>query len=171
MKTYGPIQVQPAGWLSLLDLKDRGKFPAEVLDTVTPTIEMRGFWLRQKSETLGAGDETIATAASEFIELFSVPNNEWWYVHYALGGILADTDGAVGRVSLQANSPGGAGPAIYVWPDFINDVTLGSNVPLWTPVEDFWMPPGSNLILEGFGLAIGTTSLRRNGAMVTRLRV
>jgi len=171
MKTYGPVQVNPAGFLSLLDLKDRGKFPGEVTDTVSPVMDLAEYWLRTKQEPILAGAVVPVSGTSDFLQLFQVPDNEWWYVHYLLGGILTDTSGVIGWLQLQTNVSGGGGSAVYSWPVQEQLAALPASTPMWLSARDFWMPPGSDIVMQGENLTDPGTEFRFNGALVTKLRV
>jgi len=92
-----PIQAQNPGFLGLLGLKNNGQNPAEMIDAVAPTIDIRENYLLGLRETiLDDGVSRNLNAAGVVLGWpeFDVPGNEVWYVHdftiivdVAVGGV------------------------------------------------------------------------------------
>lgn len=148
-----PIQVDPAGLLGLLQLKTGGANPAELLGAVRPTIEMLPLWLRQQERVRQANSGiALGPGSAAGFGVFSpnaivVPENEWWFVrlYSVFSTRLAAGDVLSGLV-----------PAIrYTRVGTVRDFPLCNAPPdpaAWlvseyaTIAENFWAPPGSELI-------------------------
>lgn len=86
----GPIQTLPKGLLDLLALKQMGKNPSQLLDTVQPTLDLREQYmvpLYKTESTLGPITLLAAInqgASSPLFQAgganFTVPANKIWYV-------------------------------------------------------------------------------------------
>jgi len=150
----GPIQVQPAGLLGLLQLKSWGERPNILQGSVLPNLDMEPWWLRGSLEPLviSAAPVNLGPMPAGFtlIGLSTLPTNEWWFVHWLnvfLQGTTAAAEvleASIGVV-FQSNALGAI-------PDFT--VARTQMLPTGTaPVagsltaRGFWVPPGSQLCL------------------------
>lgn len=151
----GPIQVQPAGLLGLLQLKSWGQRPDVLQGSVLPNLNMEDWWLRGSLEPLviSAAPVNLGPQPAGFtlIGLSTLPNNEWWYVHW-LNVFLQGSDATtqVLRAQLGVVYQSNALGAIPDWT--FADVELlngGGAAPVAGSLtgRGVWVPPGSQLTL------------------------
>ena len=148
---YRPIQIIPPGFLGFFNLKNEGKNPDELPSLLTPTIELRKWYLNATAQKMSATDATRSFAnnldgfAIPSANVITVPDGEWWYVHNLLG---------------YAVLPAAANEAVqfgmcWVEPNnFLDYEVFPPSSPLLTSsatvtrrffsiAADFWAPPGS----------------------------
>lgn len=149
----GPIQVIPAGFLGLLQLKNLGRLPDTLMGSVQPTVDMLEMWLRATlTAGLPSGTHALAGPAFAGYTPFTgvaiiVPDSEWWYVESF--SVRTDTIGAGETIqglapAIQWNVGGG-----------VKYATLGPLTALVTGTaagtqaistsKPFWAPPGAQL--------------------------
>lgn len=74
-----PIQTQPSGLLGFLQLKNMGKNPAELPDSLQAVLEMREwFWETNSQDLLVGGNITPLTGSTTGVTLFTVPSGFYW---------------------------------------------------------------------------------------------
>lgn len=167
----GPIQTIPAGLLGLLELKTLGRLPDALSATVTPTVDMLEFWLRQRSFTNGSTVHGITqTTAPGSPLLFSptpivVPENQWWYFHEY--SVIAVFTAAAGQ-QVDNYAP----MIMYNRTGTINYATLAPGVSAVSSAtqavaqivtaRDFWANPGSGLGLF-FGQIVSAAGVSFTG--------
>lgn len=150
MKTYGPIQVIPAGLLGLLQLKNIGKNPNLMQDEVSPGIDLGKWWL----ETLAA--EATETYTSTYIggtngpgmngvgNTLISPDTEWWWVK----NYTVETAAVAAGTNIRFK-PAYLSPRFGVFrPYLLNDDAVTASVVgerVICGARDFWMPPGAQL--------------------------
>lgn len=145
----GPIQVIPPGLLGMLQLKNVGKLPDELLETLAPVLELRDWLLQANSQVAGPYTTTWAnnqTGFANFVTptVLAPPDRVWWYVH---------------QFTVYASLPLGTDAAQY-WPSmsFINTgsvltvgrastegVVAGPNRFVYSFSDPFFAPPGCQL--------------------------
>lgn len=78
----GPIQLIPAGLLAYFDLKNAGRNPGELVESLQPTLSMFDWYMLNKREQLQFNHvNLVGPALTGSFELFIVPEREVWYVH------------------------------------------------------------------------------------------
>lgn len=84
---WGPIQGDPLGLLSLLELKNRGKNPEYLAETVVPTIDVGpAYLLRNRTVLSGSATFSPPSGYASIFGLtagdlrFPIPDGEVWYV-------------------------------------------------------------------------------------------
>lgn len=124
---WRPIQPNAAGLLSLLGLKNLGRQPESLLETVQPSMEMFRFFTEGRAEFVG-GSFSVPMAGNYNATGFTstdlqVPEGELWYVHHyhcevyviANGGTQVLTcEGLRSAILLPGTIPGSSfsGPTI-----------------------------------------------------------
>lgn len=82
----GPIQIIPPGLLGYFQLKNRGRNPTDMPETLFPMMDLLEWYLHANGEQLATLSFSIPATGSDsqpFAGLGGiVPNGEWWYVHY-----------------------------------------------------------------------------------------
>lgn len=150
---WGPLQITPPGFLGFLNLKNEGKNPREIPEDLTPTIELRNWYLNATAQAMSATNATVSLLNNQ--DGFAlpsagnivVPSGEWWYVHSML--VWAVLPAAV--TEFLAMSPAWVEPN-----NFIDFEVLSPPAPLlqgvagatrryFNTARDFWVPPGSAL--------------------------
>lgn len=77
----GPIQTQPAGLLGFLQLKNLGKNPAVLPDSLSCVLEMREWFFETNAvEETVASLNLITNGAAGNRNLFTVPQGEIWAI-------------------------------------------------------------------------------------------
>lgn len=75
----GPIQVTPSGLLGFFNLKNSGRNPGVLLDSVGPSIEMRDWYFASQLDSLtDTVSVTAAQATFAFVNLVVPPTEAWW---------------------------------------------------------------------------------------------
>lgn len=158
----GPIQLIPPGLLGLLQLKQLGRLPDKLADTVAGVVELRDWYLtaRRVDQTTLFGNATLVTAAlgagNTGFQAFHVgaaggpvcivPQNQlWWVEQLTIAASLVAAD--VIRVLPAVTSISGIGFGVAV--DY-NDVTTARARQLSCSIpRGFWAYPG-----DTFGVAV-----------------
>lgn len=81
----GPIQTQPRGLLGLLQLKNQGRNPSDLLDTLTPTFDLERLLVGATLEVSQTG--LVAAVIGSNVGI-TVPETEVWFVW----GVCVTTD-------------------------------------------------------------------------------
>lgn len=147
---YGPIQVAPSGLLGFLNIKDRGKNPAQLLDEVQGGIDLGEWWLQTNREQISGLQLTVVGGSALGFRSWAgsgpllVPQDQWWYVL---------------NYSISCAGPVGAGDAIVSNPAFIYPIAVPQaygfpgavegqsslNGSYLRAVGPCWIPPGSEI--------------------------
>lgn len=77
----GPIQTFAPGFLELLQLKNRGRNPAVLLDSVQPTIDMLQFYLQAQITSESVTSLTAAGGVITFHTVLGANSQEPQWVH------------------------------------------------------------------------------------------
>lgn len=149
-ESSGPVQTQPLGLLGLLQIKNSGVYPDTLLGTVAPIIDA-GEWIRQ-TNALDSPQGTIAVNAAgsstfAFPGGFSntIPDREWWYFPFATIACSTIAGEAVKFALALRRQPGGTTNAIHVLTPYL---TLGATDQGRVGAQNFWAPPGSQLLVH-----------------------
>jgi hypothetical protein len=77
---WRPIQNATAGFLSLLNIKNVGKNPDTLLESVQPIVNMEPWWLRGAVSAVLPGATIVATGGSQNLTFASPAEGSWLYV-------------------------------------------------------------------------------------------
>jgi len=151
----GPIQAIPAGLLGFFNLKNVGRNPAVMPDTVQPTLELRDWYfeslavfdLEPHSITFnpalgvtGFNPYTLATVN------MSVPENEfWWVEQLSLRAILGAATDKLSFAPAYRARPLGTQDIVLGQPSeyFVGDGTGGAYAAV--TASGFFLPAGAQL--------------------------
>lgn len=146
----GPIQNLTPGLLSLMQLKNLGRLPGQLLDTVGPSLDMEGYWLRgQLGADVPTGVVTLAPANFGFSTFstnpIQVPSNQWWWCQ----SISVRSDALAAGESVLGLQPavqwGQGGSAKYASLGSPSGLVSGANAQAVATALDIWLPPGCNV--------------------------
>jgi len=162
----GVLQPAAPGLLSALQLKQKGKNPDTLSDTVVPMLDLTHWYnadvvkvesaRRLLDPTQKYSGLTEMTAPGALV----VPDNEIWWLRSAVAHIfLEEGDGGSGAgvnvqqlaacVQTRQLDIGGQGPGLYMGP--IYDAGGFTFTPSgWVysePLRDIWAPPGAKLLV------------------------
>lgn len=142
----GPVQTPMPGFLSLLNLKNRGLLPDLLRGQVQPTIDMTPFWLRgslvnlNTAQTRTQGVGALGGFASITAAGFVVPDAETWYVEDIC--LRVTGAGFVDEYCFAYQVPGGINGFMTVGTvNFTSAAKATSQV----QAHAFWLPPGAVL--------------------------
>jgi hypothetical protein len=153
----GPIQVIPQGLLGLLNLKQTGKNPDQLLEQVQPTFDLTGMYEQRLIQTeLGLFGGSATTAAlvtgnkgSNAITVggvqVQVPLNEmWWVEQCALATVtVAAADTIIAGVLTSSNQGG----ASYITPVYQDVVTARARSFVTPPMtRPLFVGPGTGFL-------------------------
>lgn len=146
-----PIQTIPQGLLGLLQLKQTGANPSDLLETVQPTVDLTNWWLQRQEVDIalvqsGFTNPVVINAAGIGVfglAALTVPGNDTWLVTNLtiLASLLATEDLVV---SGGFTFPG-SGSAVYeLGPALVEptDSTARARQVTWS-ARGFWLQPGA----------------------------
>lgn len=152
----GPIQSPALGFLSLLNLKNKGLLPDVLIGKLQPVIDLGGYFLRGSLMNAPAVQRVQAPAVVTnfvpFTVTLTVPDNETWYVEHAtLRATAAAAGNTCNEYAFGYQLPGGITP----WFMLSNSNQVDA-VKTCTTVsaQGFWLPSGAVL-----GAFIGTVAV------------
>ena len=147
----GPIQTIPQGLLGLLQLKQAGRNPDQLSETVAPTVDMLTLWLNRQNVDLsinvigGASTRNQPTATpGEFV--FSVlpivvpPGQTWWITDYTVKATLAAAETLVFAPAILG---GLFFNSMLAAP--VNDIITARARFVSCFARNFWLLPGQGL--------------------------
>lgn len=153
-----PINQQPAGLLSFLGIKNGGRNPSVLLDSVQPGWDLRDHYLFTNSEVFNS-TATFASGNDAFIPL-AAATNAWRYVLTATvqWTPLNAADFFTGQAMLWDQTINRFEQPVGVWPTLnsTNGQVLTGEIAFPTSaglidsfwsLSNFWLPPG-----HAFGL-------------------
>lgn len=161
----GPIQTQAQGLLGFLQLKNAGRNPDALLETVQPSLDLRDWYFNSVAETLISQSEAVAGGFNGNALLATpggqVPSNEFWYVHFfaMVTGTMAATDSLSMAPAMQW-SPN-IGGAVTLEGGTLGAAPLAGSAAGRTQsvvVRNFWVPPGA-IFAMCIGECISATSV------------
>lgn len=81
MPTYGngPIQAQPPGLLSLLGIKNAGRFPDDFGTVLQPTLDLQEWYFQQQLQDFQFASAAQVAGAVGFLSVATVNNLQWLY--------------------------------------------------------------------------------------------
>jgi hypothetical protein len=167
---YRPISARADGLLSLLGMKNLGRNPDLLNESVQPVLDAQGWYLRS-SAVASRLDFVSAFASENYSAPFLVAaDNEWLYVHHAFGQTF--TGGGVVTASVQfAIFRSVPGNSLITWKTAeVQAVLVNGGGEAVVEVRDIWIPPGFTLLLSGNDMTVGVT-VPTVGALVSRIQV
>lgn len=156
----GPIQLIPPGLLGLLQLKQAGRNPSDLLETVQAVIEMRDWYFQSRTvdaTTLIGGNPSInITVPGNFAFTTNpalVPNGQWWYVtDFTVDALIATAADSIRLAACWMPNNALAPVQRYLLgPDANDIVSARANRHVMAKADHgIWLPPGSSLGVEVF---------------------
>lgn len=159
----GPIQIIPPGLTGLLQLKQMGRLPDRMSDTVAPVLELRDWYMTASRETeigiFGAAPSVALITANigirDFVPQVLIPGNQIWYVEQMT--VKCSPTGAEVATDAVRFAPclyiPGAGSGELVGTD-VSDYTLAarSREIRASASRGFWAFPGDALAVDVFDI-------------------
>jgi hypothetical protein len=149
----GPIQTNPLGLLGALSLKNTGKNPPVMNDSLQPVYDIRGDYLAsgerfaaQSSVGFGAGDTAANTSNGS--SAITPAAGEAWYIHGGIIQFVVPATGTATEIAVTAVRNGSPSAAFQI--EQISDTAAASNV-IAATVAKVWSVP----IRGGFWLKQG----------------
>jgi len=148
----GPIQVPLPGLLGLLQLKNLGRNPYGMQDSVQPIIDLLPFYAQAQGVEVLTGNVAIAAVggAGAAVPSGQVGEQEWWMLHAfsaSLNGVLgAGQELSFGCMIEYGLSGGGGGIGVALGEQsrvFVD--TEGAHAFAHLPLGYYLMPPASQL--------------------------
>jgi len=153
-----PIQIPPEGLIGLLQLKNQGQNPTDLLDSVQPTIDALPQYLVGQAEIV-TGIAFSITAVQQWFAGIDVPSSEVWFIHslafnlnLAAGEQVLAAPGFLppGATFQQTLAPYAPPAATIMAPGAPNIIIIGAQ-------PKFFVPPGTR-----FGLTVMDLSAAAN---------
>lgn len=153
----GPIQVIPPGLMGLLQLKQQGRLPTDLADSVQPVLEMRDWYFtgrRVATTALFPGAAPLATFNVPGVQTFvpsagglaTVPNGQYWYVDTcAAYGTLAAAADTVRYSLVLLGSQGGDLVPLSV--DYADAANARVRRVMARADKPFWAQPGDQFAI------------------------
>lgn len=167
----GPIQVVPAGLLGLLQLKQTGANPRDLLDTVQPSVDLLDSWRQARMldamslPNWGANPSVTQNTPTGYNVFLvggvaaAVPTNQWWYIDQLAVQLVIPAAADTCRFQPACSmNPGVAPQQQYaVGPDVADVASARLNRQLWARADrSFWAPPGSTFGVRVFDAVTAT---------------
>ena len=157
-----PINRNPRGFLSFLDLKTMGVTPRTLGGSVAPVLDLTPFYFNDAELTVQFTRTLSAAATNAFVTfsgvstwfgLLTVPQDEWWYVRdWGLTWIFDALAGQTASLNLQQLTAGGLlSNATQTFNNLITASAAAESLAGVSTGRDWWLAPGSS---------IGVTSAR-----------
>lgn len=164
---YRPISARADGLLSLLGIKNLGRNPDLLMESVQPVLDAQGWYLR--SSAVPASENFVAAFASENFQatFLQAPDDTWLYVHYASGQAI-NGGGVAGPLVKFFVFRATPGVIIYETAHVEPILASGAEGAVVT-IRDFWIPPSYGLLFGCDDLVVGTGV--RVGGLVSRVQV
>jgi len=150
----GPL---PPGLLGFLQLKNSGRLPDFFGDVLTPTMDLRDWYLQAELREGIFTDSIVGDGVSQYV-VFAPNDPEAWYVHQVsvITDAMASTDTLV-ALYLRLEGPSGDGPVIAaLHSDSSGSFTDGSVCAVFT--GGFFLQPGWRITLRAVS-TVATTNL------------
>ena len=165
---YRPVSARADGLLSLLGIKNLGRNPDLLMESVQPVVDVEPWYLR--SAAVAHSETFTAAFASENFqtEFLQASEQEWLYVHYASGRVFTGggVAGPSGKFYVFRASPG----VVAFETPYDPPVPVSGGEFSTTNIRDIWIPPSFGLMYSGEDMVVAT-SQARVGALVTRVLV
>lgn len=169
----GQIQVIPPGLLGFFNIKRDGINPSQLLDQISPSLEMFRWYMQAGAEFLDTQTVSIAGGTTGFQEFTSgggivVPESEWWWIeNFTVGAVLAAGDTAIFSLGWTIN----AGTPKTFQEDVMGNIGANSGPGVLTvrSARQFFLPPGAELGFFAHNVISGATIDFSGFARITRL--
>lgn len=166
MPNSGPIQTYPQGLLGFLQIKNNGKYPALLPDSLQPVIEQLRWMLETNAESTVGTDAAIAAAGTAMY--LTVPEGEFWCVHDCVANVVLAA--AATYVGVPAYRLGPVGSLSFArplarlqqWAEATHGATVVIPAELYMPI---FLPPGGQIGIRTTALSAPTTA----GNVVARI--
>lgn len=165
---WKPISARADGLLSLLGIKNLGRNPEMLMETVQPVLDAQGWYLRSSSVGYNGTGVFAFVGENIFPTELIASDQEWLYIHYAdfqIFGLAAGNPHA--RTFVFRNTPGNAA-TYWSTPRTPSLLIAGLDI-AQVSVRDLWIPPGVQLGFAGDDNTVGDTYIY--GALVSRVLV
>jgi hypothetical protein len=149
----GPIQVIPPGLVGLLQLKQLGRLPDNLLGDVNPVLELRDWYMearRVSTVTLFGGfpaTAAITTGGVNFKSMLiggvnaAVPQGQIWYVEeFTVSGSIATAADSISFAAAMSQSP--LTDIQLVGPPYIDVITARARAAAAKADRGYWARPG-----------------------------
>jgi len=160
----GPIQTIPQGLLGLLQLKQTGRNPSELTDTVQSIVDLMPLWLKRNSSDITSQSITRATNGTGFVSyttpIIVPPGFTWFVENYTLSCVISAADS--GSFVPALKSPNGLSYSLTE-SAYIDVVTAQNRVGL-IAAKNFWVGPGEELLV-GVVRALAATTITITGSV------
>lgn len=164
-----PIGLIPTGLLGFLQLKQLGRLPDGLMDSVQPSLDMRDWYFQSRRETALTFNGTIPSNTTSAVGevTFSaggtvvVPAGEYWYVESMTVPAIISAAADTIRYAPDYMPASGINDRVQVGPD-VSDVVSATVVRNVCAKADrgFWMIPGDTPSAHVFDIkTAGTVSL------------
>lgn len=149
-KPSGPVQTPFPGLLGLLNLKNVGLLPDELLGTLQPIINGEEFMLRGSlqgwnaaaTRNFVAGNYNSMTGWT--VGSITVPGNEcWWVENYTYTVAAAGAGALLNATRPMFQTPGGTNPSFALGTE--RQAVTAAEPVIAVSARDFWLPPGAVL--------------------------
>lgn len=176
--SYGPVQVLPKGLLGFLQLKNAGKNPDRLSNTLSPSLDLFEWYMAGTAQDIIPAPATAAlpTGSTGFqaftVNPVIVPQQEIWWVQNF--GVLSSALGATESVGFMCAIQGvpAAVAGTYMFGDrrtILTGTATGRVARAYA--NGFWVPPGYT-----FGAMVEvhevTTAVTYNGTLrVVRMQI
>jgi len=160
----GPIQTIPQGLLGLLQLKQTGRNPSELTDTVQSIVDLMPLWLKRNTSDITSQSITRATNGTGFVSyttpIIVPPGFTWFVENYTLSCVISAADS--GSFVPALKSPNGLSYSLTE-SAYIDVVTAQNRVGL-IAAKNFWVGPGEELLV-GVVRALAATTITITGSV------
>jgi hypothetical protein len=158
-----PINRQPLGLLGLLGIKNGGRYPQHISETLLPTFDLERLYYSGASITAGA---SLVLNATGFFEIGRVDQNEVWFVEH----FCCFSTAVLGAGQSLAMVPAVLDPAGNILQPLLpNPVATTTGSTAATAIRDVYMQSGTRYgvlvttLVAGPVNATGTIKLARLG--------
>lgn len=169
MAVSRPIQKHAGGLLDFLQIKNAGKNPSDLPDSIQPVLEMRD-WLWQTYAEMVAGTDAAITAFAP-VDKITVPANEWWALHEAVATATLVAAATLDLAPYYRMGPAGsannfpiplADPLDTPWAEATNSASYFRRMTHPIPLL---LPPGAILGIRPTNISANTTA----GNLIVRI--
>lgn len=160
------INRSPAGLLSFFGIKNTGRNPAALQESLSPTIDLAQWYLGTNSESFAINQNVAAVGFTQFV---SVPETETW----AILGCTVNSQAVLGAgVTLRIGGAWARNPnslVVYPLTLFGDTATTGAVAVSWSaPGDLMFAPPGASVGVYCSVLVAGPVNCTLN---LTRVRM
>lgn len=155
---------RPQGLVSLLELRDMGAVPRDIIPTVQAGIDLTQFFLVDRESD--AGSHSFAAVGNH--QFFTVPAGELWFIHAF--GARSDALTAGQRIGIGCGIQAIAGSNFVPIGEVSRGTQTGERAMCSASNPGFWMNPGSTLMIQVTDLAAGPVVVTST-VVFSRLRV